>query len=219
MISMKLELDGLFAPGRLKTWERLLKADIHQAVGRGMQQGSKPVVQQLRGRFATAVRISKRTAVNTWSAKLFDKKKSELPALWIGSRAAFAYAHAYGARIPGPVLIPLLEEGKRMGRKAFARLVDSLMRAGNAEFRNVNGKVILFAESNVENSRALSRFRRAERVRRGGTLRKPKGRALELPIAVLVRDVDVPKSFPFEALVRGSLPDITLAIQRELDRA
>lgn len=218
MISMKLELDGLFAPGRLKTWQRLLRADIHQAVGRGLQAGSKPVVANLRGRFATAVRISKRSAVNTWSAKLFDKKKSELPALWVGSRAAFAAAHTFGAKIPGPVLIPLLEEGKRMGRKAFGRLIRDLMREGNAEFRNVNGKVLVFAESNASNSRRLSRFRKAERARQGGKLRKPKGRALEIPIAVLVRDVEVPKTFPFEALVRGSLPQITDAIQRELDR-
>lgn len=218
MISMKLELDGLFKPDKLRTWERLIKADIRESVGRGMGGGAREVVETLRFALSTSVNVKKKSFPKTISHKVFDKKKNELPAVMIGTRAPLVAAHAFGAKIPGPVLIPLLEEGKRIGRKRFALLIRELMNAGNAEFRNVNGKVLLFAEQDAANARGLAPFRRAERFRRGGKFRKQKGKALEIPIAVLVRDVVIPKRFAFTSIVQSGLPKITDAIQREMDK-
>lgn len=218
MISMKLELDGLFKPNKLRTWERLVKADIRESVSRGMGSGAREVVETLRFALASSVQVKKKSFPKTISHKVFDRKKGEFPAVMIGSRAPLVAAHAFGAKIPGPVLIPLLEEGHRIGRKHFARLIRELIAAGNAEFRNVNGKVIVFAEQDAANARGLAPFRRAERFRRGGKFRKQKGKALEIPIAVLVRDVVIPKRFAFTSTVQSGLPRITGAIQRELDK-
>jgi hypothetical protein len=218
MISMKLELDGLFKPDKLKTWERLVKADIRTSLARGIGAGAREVVEKLRFALASSLNVRKRSFPKTISHKVFDKKQTEFPAVMIGTRAALVAAHAFGAHIQGPVLIPLLEEGKRIGRKRFGLLVNDLMRAGNAYFRNVNGKVLLFAEQDAANSKGLAPFRRAERLRRGGKFRKKKGLALEIPIAVLVRDVVIPARFPFTATVQAGLPGITAAIQREMDK-
>jgi hypothetical protein len=218
MISMKLELGGLFLPSNLKTWERLVRADIRKSVARGMASGGRELVERLRFALAGSVKVRKKSFPKTISHKVFDKKANELPALMVGTRAPLVAAHAFGAHIPGPVLIPLLEEGKRIGRKRFRVLVNELMRSGNAYFRKVNGTVLLFAEQEAANARGLAPFRRAERLRRGGSFRKQKGKALEIPIAVLVRDVDVPKRFPFTSITQAGLPRIVKAIQRELDK-
>ena len=214
-VALKLELGGLFEPSKFSTWQRSMGKDIRAAVGAGMKTGGRDVVEKVRQVYARSVKISKKSAPKTLSMKLFDKKTSELPALLIGSRAPFIAAHAFGAKIPGPVLIPLLEEGKRMGRKKFALIVRELIQHGNAGFRTVNGKTLLFAENIAANSKGLSPFRRAERARTGV---KRFARSYEFPIAILVRNVEVKKVFPFEATVRAGLPDITRAIQRELNK-
>ncbi|HKQ24086.1 MAG TPA: DUF6441 family protein [Burkholderiales bacterium] len=218
MISMRIELDGLFKPDKLRSWERLVKTDVRESVSRGMGTGAREVVERLRYALASSVKVKKSSFPKTISHKVFDKKLNELPALMIGTRASLVAAHAFGAKIPGPVLIPLLEEGRRIGRKRFAALVRELMNQGNAGFRNVNGKVILFAEQDAANAKGLAPFRRAERLRRGGKFRKQRGRALEIPIAVLVRDVVIPQRFSFTPIVQAGLPNITNAIQRELDK-
>lgn len=219
-ISMSLGLGGLFDPAKFSAYQRLVGADIRAGVASGMKAGGKEVVERLRRVYAGSVKIEKKSFPKAISSKLFDKKKSELPALWVGSRVPAVAAHAFGATIEGPVLIPLLEEGKRMGRKNFGRIVRELMRGGNAEFRHVNGKTILFAEQGAATQSGINigAFRRAERARRGGKFRKQRGKALEVPIAVLVRNVKVKQSFPFKATVQAGLPTITAAIQRELNK-
>ena len=218
MISMKIELDGLFKPDQLRTWERLIKADIRESISRGMAASGRELVQKLRFALASSVNVRKKSFVQVIRHVVFEKKKNELPALMVGTRAPLVAAHAFGARIPGPVLIPLLEEGKRIGRKHFGKLVNELMRAGNAYFKNVNGKVLLFADQDKANAKGLAPFRRAERFRRGGKFRKTRGVALAIPIAVLVRDVVIPKRFAFTEITRAELPRITDAIQRELEK-
>jgi uncharacterized protein DUF6441 len=218
MIAMKLELSGLFEPSNLKTWERLVKSDIRKSWSVGMNTGGREVVEKLRFALASSVNVKKASFPKTISHKVFEKKQDELPALMVGTRAPLVAAHAFGARITGPVLIPLLEEGRRIGRKKFASLVRELMNAGNAGFRNVHGKVLLFAEQDAANAKGLAPFRRAERFRRGGKFRKQRGRALEIPIAVLVRDVVIPKRFAFLEIAQAGLPTIVGAIQKELDK-
>ncbi|WP_232301105.1 DUF6441 family protein, partial [Caldimonas taiwanensis] len=59
------------------------------------------------------------------------------------------------------------------------------------------------------------RFKRAERERRGV---KRLQRGQEIPIAVLVRRVDLKRRFDLAAGVQGALPKLAAAIRHELDR-
>ena len=120
-----------------------------------------------------------------------------------------------GGTISGRMLIPLTEEGRRIGRRAFKRVIDTLIRSGNAYFIRKNGQAILMAENLRENASALTRFKRAERSRTGTKSIK---RGTEIPIAVLVPAVSMKRRFDLEGTVRGQLPVLARAIEKQLNK-
>ncbi|TCS97416.1 hypothetical protein EDC36_10917 [Tepidimonas ignava] len=145
--------------------------------------------------------------------KVFDKKADELPALWVGSRIPWLGIHAQGGTVRGNLLIPLLPG--RIGPKRFKAVIDGLMRSGNAFFVEKNGRVLLMAENIRENAAPLARFKRAERGRTGAKQIK---RGQEVPIAVLVRRVDLKRRLNLAAGVQRALPGLARVIERELRR-
>ncbi|MFZ5657052.1 MAG: DUF6441 family protein, partial [Pseudomonadota bacterium] len=79
-----------------------------------------------------------------------------------------------------------------------------------------DGRVLLMAENIRENTAQLNRFKRAERER-SGVKRLQRGQ--EIPIAVLVRRVDLKRRFDLAAGVQRALPTLARAIERELGRS
>lgn len=118
-----------------------------------------------------------------------------------------------GGTIAGRMLIPLTEEGRRIGRRAFKRIIDALIASGNAYFIQKDGKAILMAENLKENQQPLRRFNRAERARTGA---KSIRRGQEIPIAVLVPRVSLPARFDLTQAVQRQLPSLARAIQTKL---
>lgn len=114
----------------------------------------------------------------------------------------------------GNLLIPLLPG--RIGPKRFKAVIDGLMRSGNAFFIEKNGHVLLMAENIKENAGQLGRFKRAERARTGAKQIK---RGQEIPIAVLVRRVDLKRRLNLAGGVQRALPALARAIQQELDKS
>lgn len=194
--------------------------DIRTAVGRGMRSGGKELLGRVRSAYAQSIRIRRKSFPKAISTKVYDRKKDQMPDLLIGSKVPAVRAHVFGAQVTGPVLIPLLDNGERIGRKKFGLLVRDLVRSGNAEFRRVHGRTILFAEASAASASGIniSAFKRNERARRGGKFRKKKGRSLEVPIAVLVRNVKSSPRFAFFAAVRTNLPVVNGAIQSQLNQ-
>jgi hypothetical protein len=131
----------------------------------------------------------------------------------VGSRIPWLGIHTHGGTVAGRMLIPLLPT--RIGPKRFKAVIDGLMRSGNAFFVEKDGRVLLMAENLRENAAQLNRFKRAERER-SGVKRLQRGQ--EIPIAVLVRQVDLKRRFDLVAGVRGALPKLAAAIRHELDR-
>ena len=113
------------------------------------------------------------------------------------------------------MLIPLLPQHQRIGRKAFARVVDALVRSGNAFFLKKNGRTVLMAENLAENAQPLARFRRAERARTGAKRLK---RGAEIPIAVLVSRVALQRRFDLRSAVRPALPRLASAIRQAMSQ-
>ena len=107
------------------------------------------------------------------------------------------------------------EEGRRIGRRTFKRVIDALIRSGNAYFIQKGGRAILMAENLRENASSLARFKRAERVRTGA---KSVKRGQEIPIAVLVPAVTLKRRFDLEGAVRGQLPALAQAIETQLNK-
>jgi hypothetical protein len=215
MLKISLTTSGLLDKGELAAWTRSRRDAIHKAVGLGMRDSSRSLTDALRTRMQSDLAIRKPAFLRSMRAKVLDRDPSRLPALLVGSRVSWLGVHVRGATLTGKMLIPLTESGKRMGRKAFARVIDTLMRSGNAWFIRKDGKVILMAENIKENASALTRFKRAERQRTGAKSIK---RGQEIPIAVLVPLVTLKRRFDFDGTVRRAMPQLAQSINRYLNR-
>lgn len=215
MLKISLTTSGLLDKRELAAWTRLKREAIHKAVGLGMRDSSRSLTDALRARMQSDLAIRKPAFLRSMRAKVLDQDPSRLPALLVGSRVSWLGVHVRGATLTGKMLIPLTEPGRRMGRKAFARVIDTLMRSGNAWFIRKDGKVILMAESIKENASVLTRFKRAERQRTGAKSIK---RGQEIPIAVLVPRVTLKRRFDFDGTVRRAMPQLAQSINRYLNR-
>ena len=215
MLKIALTTSGLLDKRELAAWTRSKREAIHKAVALGMRDSSGSLTDALRVRMQSDLAIRKPAFLRSMRAKVLDRDPSRLPALLVGSRVSWLGVHVRGATLTGKMLIPLTEPGRRMGRKAFARVIDTLMRSGNAWFIRKDGKVILMAESIKENASVLTRFKRAERQRTGAKSIK---RGQEIPIAVLVPRVTLKRRFDFDGTVRRAMPQLAQSINRYLNR-
>ena len=214
-MKVSLTQEGLLDPRKLEAWTRRKQQSIHQAMNRAMRAQRQPMQAAAQGAMQSAFKVRKRAFVRSMRAKVYDRDKTRMPALYVGSKIPWLGIHVTGGTIQGPkkLLIPLLPEHQRIGRKAFRQVIQRLMAAGNAYFIEKGDRVILMAEVIPENAGVLRRFKRAERARTGAKSIK---RGQEIPIAVLVPSVQIKRRLDFEGTVRRRLPDLAQAIQREL---
>ena len=215
MLKISLTTTGLLDKSKLEAWTRQKQAAIHKAVATGMSNGGKAVVDVVRSRMKTDFTVKKSAFVNSLRAKVYDRNPDKLPAVLIGSKIPWLGIHVRGGTLSGRMLIPLTEEGRRIGRRAFKRVIDALIRSGNAYFIRKGGRAILMAENLKENASSLTRFKRAERGRTGAKSIK---RGQEIPIAVLVPNVTMKRRFDLEGAVRGQLPVIARSIEAQLKK-
>jgi len=215
VLKISLTTSGLLDKSKLDAWTRQKQAAIRKAVAAGMQSGGKPMADAVRGRMNADFTVRKAAFVKSLRAKVYDRNPDKLPALLIGSRIPWLGIHVRGGTLSGRMLIPLTPEGRRIGRRAFKRVVDALIRSGNAYFIRKNGQAILMAENIKENSSVLARFKRAERSRTGAKSIK---RGTEIPIAVLVPNVTLKRRFDLEGAVRGQLSVLARAIEKQLSK-
>lgn len=213
---MKLSLttSGLLDPKRLDSWIPEKRRAIRKAVEAGMKSAGKEIAQTVQARMQAAFKVRKAGFVRSMRHKLYAGSPEKFPALLIGSKIPWLGIHMQGGTIGGRMLIPLLPEHQRLGRKAFRRVIDGLMRTGNAFFIQKNGKVILMAEAIKENASELRRFKRAERGRTGAKSIK---RGQEIPIAVLVSSVTLRGRLDLPGIVRSQLPKLTTSILQQLN--
>lgn len=215
MLKLSLTATGLLDKSKLEAWARQKQAAIHKAVAAGMQSGGKSMADAVRSRMNADFTVRKAAFVKSLRAKVYDRNPDKLPALLIGSRIPWLGIHVRGGTLSGRMLIPLTPEGRRIGRRAFKRVVDALIRSGNAYFIRKNGQAILMAENIKENSSVLAQFKRAERQRTGAKSIK---RGTEIPIAVLVPNVTLKRRFDLEGVVRGQLSVLARAIEKQLNK-
>ncbi|MDG9670881.1 DUF6441 family protein [Hahella sp. CR1] len=214
---MRIDLvaDGLLDRRRFNAWRKEKRQAVHSAVGKVMRASGRDMVTRVRDDMRRGFSRTSPALLRSVRAKVYDAKSNQLPALWVGSKIPWLGVHERGKVIRGRMLIPLLPAHQRIGRKAFARLVDDLRRANLTAFVKRHGKLILMAHSTPESSRVLSRFRRAERERLG-VRRLTRGEAI--PIAVLVSKVTLKKRFDLQQSVRAELPRLTASLRVILKR-
>lgn len=214
---MKLSLisSGLLDPKRLDSWVPEKRRAIRKAVEAGMKTAGKEIAEVARSRMQSTFKVHKAGFLKSMRHKLYAGSPEKFPALLIGSKINWLGIHVRGGTVGAKMLIPLLPEHRRIGRKAFRRVVDGLMRSGNAFFIKKNGKVILMAENIKDNASELRRFKRSERQRTGAKSIK---RGQEVPIAVLVPSVTLRGRFDLGGIVRSQMPKLSTSILQQLDR-
>ncbi len=215
MLNITLTTAGLLDKSKLDAWTRQKQVAIRKAVAIGMREGGKFVADGVRSKMQAGFKVKKAAFVNSLRAKVYDRNPEKLPAVLIGSKIPWLGIHVRGGTISGRMLIPLTEEGRRIGRRAFKRVIDALVRSGNAYFIRKNGRVILMAENLRENAQPLARFKRAERKRTGA---KSVKRGQEIPIAALVQNVTLKRRFDLEGTVREQLPVLARSIKAQLNK-
>lgn len=133
---MKIDLvaEGLLDRRRFSAWQGDTRKAIHTAVARAMRDTGKVMAERARGEMRAGFKVVKPKFLRSMHAKVFDRKAKEFPALYIGSKVPWLGIHEQGGTIRGRMLVPLLPQHRRIGRKAFARVIDALMRSGNAFF-------------------------------------------------------------------------------------
>ena len=212
---MKIDMtaSGLFDARQFNAWSTERRDAIRAALKRGMQSGGREVRDAARTQMRGAFNVKRNSFVSSMQAKVLDKKTDRLPALLVGSKIPWLGLHEKGGSVSGNLLIPLLPG--RIGPKRFKAVIDGLMRSGNAFFIEKNGRVLLMAENIKENAGQLGRFKRAERGRTGAKQIK---RGQEIPIAVLVKRVDLKRRLNLAGGVQRALPALARAIQQELEK-
>ena len=210
---LSLTTTGLLDPRSLAAWSARQRQAIHTAVAQGLRAGGRGVRDAARAGMRRAFTVRRASFVASMSIKVFDRKPDRLPALWVGSRIPWLGAHQSGGPLTGRLLIPLLPG--RIGPKRFKAVIDALMRSGNAWFVEKHGRVLLMAENLAENAAPLRRFKHAERERTGARRLR---RGAEIPIAVLVRRVDLKRRLDLAGDVQRALPALARAIQTQLDQ-
>ncbi|MES9843233.1 MAG: DUF6441 family protein [Candidatus Sedimenticola sp. 6PFRAG5] len=213
---MKISLtgEGLLDRRRFGSWRGQTQRAMRDAATRAMRSVGREMAEAVRQDMRAGLRVKKAAFLKSMRAKVYNQRRDRFPALYIGSKIPWLGLHEKGGVISGRMLIPLLPQHQRIGRKAFRRVVDALMRSGNAFFIQRNGKAILMAENIRENDRALARFKRGERQRSG---QKRLRRGQEIPIAVLVDRVRLRSRFDIESSVRRKLPRLARSIQSEIN--
>nr|WP_281720097.1 DUF6441 family protein [Nitrosomonas nitrosa] len=213
MLNISLSRTGLLDPATLSAWSLSKQANIRKAVASGMRSHSKPLVESVRSQMQADFTVRQKRFVRSVRTRVFDRNPNKLPALLIGSKIPWLGVHVRGRTIAGRMLIPLTEEGRRIGRRAFKRIIDALISSGNAYFIQKDGKAILMAENLKENQQQLRRFKRDERARAGVKSIK---RGQEIPIAVPVPRVSLQARFDLNQAVQRQLPNLARAIQTKL---
>lgn len=215
---ISVRIDSKAAQAQLRRWGGEFREKVQKVVARGIASEAAELKQDVRSHVAGQMTVVKKSFVKGFTAKVLDKDKNRLPALYVGSRIPWSGIHERGGVIGGRMLIPL---HGRVGHKRFKAQIAELMRGGNAYFiKNAKGNIVLMAENIKEHDRPLSGFKRRYRNSlraeglSGKSLRLKRG--TDVPIAVLVPRVQFKKRLNVEGIVAGRIPRLSARIEKQL---
>ena len=212
---ISVRIDSKAAQAQLRRWGGEFREKVQKAVARGIASEAAELKQDVRSHVAGQMTVVKKSFVKGFTAKVLDKDKNRLPALYVGSRIPWSGIHERGGAIQGRMLIPL---HGRVGRKRFKAQIAELMRGGNTYFlKNAKGNIVLMAENIKEHDRPLSGFKRRYRESMGGAegIKRLK-RGADVPIAVLVPRVQLKKRLSVERLVAGRIPRLSAHNEKQI---
>lgn len=215
-MQLSFQLSGLFDARDMKKWTEQRQQKIFAAVAGGMTVAGKTIADKANADARRVLNI-KRKAFPNFFRRVYQQRTDILPQMLIASRVLWFGIHERGGTIQGPLLVPLLEEGQRIGPKAFRLLLKQLDSQGNLWTDRVGGRTILFTEKlgKEEQAKGARKFVRAERIRSG---KKSVRRGASVPIALVVPRAKMRKRLQFERIVRSNTNVIAKEVQKRLNR-
>lgn len=214
MIKIDLKMSGLLDPRTLDAWTREQRAKIRSGVGQAMREEGPRMAAAVNNQVQRSFKSQSRSFSRQFKGKIYDKKPDRLPMLLVRSRVPWMGMYTRGGTIRGPLLIPI-NQAKRIRTDHFRRIVRRIIETGSGFWRKVNGKVFLFAEYQPDLSATLYRFTRPLRKGLGGGRIK---HGADIPIAVLVPEVEVKKRLDPLSAVRSRLPSLARLIEQRITR-
>lgn len=212
-MKISLRIDSAAAQAQLRRWGGEYRAKVRKAAARALDRHGDELRREVRGHVAGEMKVAKKAFLSSFVDRVIDRDPNRLPALYVGSRIPWVGIHENGGAIAGKLLIPIY--GARFGRKTFKNLVRQLMNAGNAYFvKNAKGHIVLMAENIAEHDKPMAGFKRRHRKATGVSRLK---RGADIPIAVLVPRVAIPKRLDVQRVVTSSMPRLAAALQKQLN--
>lgn len=216
-MSGRIDITGLLRDrSSLQAWTERSRQRIRQTVKREMVAAQPDLQAAAQGAVRGAFRVSKASFPAAWRTRVYASKPNRLPALLIQSRVFWMGAQEYGVRIIGRngVLIPF--GNLRIGYQAFRGLLATLRENGQGFFRNVGGRVILFARARVGlKGGAVLRLKRAFAASRSSTRGVRQGDAF--PVATLVPRVQLRPRFSLERAAAPAVGRLARRIEQAVD--
>lgn len=111
---ISIRIDSKAAQAQLRRWGGDFREKVQKAVAHGIASEAAELKQDVRSHVAGQMAVVKKSFVKGFTAKVLDKDKNRLPALYVGSRIPWSGIHERGGVIGGRMLIPL---HGRVGRK------------------------------------------------------------------------------------------------------
>lgn len=216
MTSISLRGTGLLEAGRFLALRKKSFQELRSAVASGFRSEGPKTAKAVQANVQQRLRIRNRGFLSSYRFTLYASRPDRLPAMAIGSRVRFSGMLEHGGTVLPKGRLLLIPFGNvRIGAKRFHELVAALMRSGNAYFRTVNGRAILFAENIGENDKQLGRFKRVAR-RSAGVKRLKRG--ADVPIAVGIPQAQLQKKTDVVGTVTRRLRYIAQSIEHEIAR-
>ena len=205
-----MEISFSIKSDAVEKWLDQFPEQVKKAVGKAMAKEGKQMQSAIQSHVASRLNVLRRGFLNNFRVATMSRG-NDLPSLQVYSKVGWAAAHNFGLTINGKMLIPI---NGRVGRKRFKAQIAELMRGGNAYFvKNAKGNVVLMAENIKEHDRPLAGFKR--RYRKAEGIKRLK-RGADIPIAILVTKVTIPKRLDIEGVVESRLPMLCTSIDKEL---
>lgn len=216
-MSGRINITGLLRdPSSLHAWTERSRQRIRQTVVTEMRAAQPDLQASAQKTVRSAFHIAKASFPTAWRTRVYASKPNRLPALLIQSRIFWMGAQEYGASIIGRngVLIPF--GGVRIGYRAFQALLATLRENGQGFFRQVGGRVILFARARVGlKGGAVLRLKRAFAASRSSTRGVRRGDAF--PVATLVPRVQLRPRYSLERATAPAVARLARRIENAVD--
>lgn len=195
---------GILSPGGILNYTNNFRKKVRMAYSQAVKETTKETKTEMKNKASTAFKVKKRTFLNTFSAKIYDSKPDKLPSVLFLQKIKWFKLHETGGTINGKMVLPFENiNGKRMGPKKWKSLLKSLRQNKQSFWKTINGKMILFAVIDRNNSRSLSGYRQTFKARKS-IKRVTAGTAI--PIGMMVSTIRLKRRYNFTGIVEGFAP-------------